>query len=237
MKEFKKKTRMTLRQAEKFFRDGGSEADFKAKNTALSGNGLKDLKEAALLLKESRDFIDNFKERYISEALRYGYIGKKISDSNGSEFVQISRGGQYGYLAAVIDDKKTLYAGIAYISEDEKYRHPVIGHAIALKRAIENREKGILMAAYEDLKTPFLKSGDVLQYEHFFDRACRYFLPEEYSYSRGKSPVESRNFDDIHVWQYAVKAQNAGTDEEFTNAIKKLADTLRKTNKNLNKIK
>ena len=63
-KTFQKKTKMSLREAELFIRNGGNAAEFVDKNTALSNEERQELWDAALSLKESRDYIKGFKEKY-----------------------------------------------------------------------------------------------------------------------------------------------------------------------------
>ena len=79
-KTFQKKTKMSLREAELFIRNGGNAAEFVDKNTALSNEERQELWDAALSLKESRDYIEGFKEKYAAEAFRYGYIGKTVPE-------------------------------------------------------------------------------------------------------------------------------------------------------------
>lgn len=228
-KTFQKKTRMGLREAELFIRNGGNNAEFVGKNTALSNEECKELWDAAFSLKESRDYIESFKEKYVTEAFRYGYIGKTVTDMYGNTYVQTSRGKHYGYLAAVFDGTD-IYVGFTYISKSEKYVHPVIGQAIALKRAVENRENKL---SIEQTKTkPWLHSADFLQFDHFVNRAKRYFKPEVYSYSRGEKPLEQPKFDEIHVWQYLNYAFQAKTDKERKDYLKLLEASIKNIKKN-----
>lgn len=229
-KTFQKKTKMSLREAELFIRNGGNAAEFVDKNAALSNEERQELWDAALSLKESRDYIKGFKEKYATEAFRYGYIGKTVTDMYGNTYVQTSRGKHYGYLAAVFDGAD-IYVGFTYISKSEKYVHPVIGQAIALKRAVENRENKL---SIEQTKTkPWLRSSDLLQFDHFVNRALRYFQPEVYSHSRGEKPLEQPKFDEIHIWQYLNYALHAKTDKELKEYLKSLEASI----KNLKKAK
>lgn len=233
---YEKKTKMSLRQAELFIRNGGTYDKFQEKNTALNAGEIKTLWDSATSLRDSRDFIDEVskKERYATEAFRYGYIGKTVTDQNGNTYVQTNRGSHYGYIAAVYDEKtKRIFAGFTYISEDEKYVHPVIGQAIALKRAIEAREAGDFDIDNTEWSKPYLRNSDELQFNHFKDRARRYFRPEEFSHSRGTKPIEQKQFDEIHVFQYLELAKRAKNKKEFGEIMKNLTESLTKLNKNL----
>mgnify|MGYP000933384570 FL=1 len=232
MEKCKKVTRMTLRQAEVALRNKISDEEFKEKNTYYVSNGeLEEFKEAAERLLKARDFLEDFlkKERYALDTLRNGYIGKKVSTVDGAEFVQITRGAPYGYLAAVFDEKtKKIYGGFTYVSKDEKFVHPVIGQAIALLRAIDARknESDIELEG----NSPYLKNSDKPQWAHFKNRMYRYFRPEEFSHSRGETPMEQESFEEIHVWQFLLAAKNAKNKKEFTTACKQLTDNLKKVN-------
>lgn len=232
MEKCKKVTRMTLRQAEVALRNKISDEEFKEKNTYYVSNGeLEEFKDAAVKLLKARDFLEDFlkKERYALDTLRNGYIGKRVSTVDGAEFVQITRGAPYGYLAAVYDEKtKKIYGGFTYVSKDEKFVHPVIGQAIALLRAIDARknESDIELES----NSPYLKNSDKPQWAHFKNRMYRYFRPEEFSHSRGETPMEQESFEEIHVWQFLLAAKNAKSKKEFTTACKQLTDNLKKVN-------
>jgi hypothetical protein len=225
---FQKKTKMGLREAELFIRNGGNAAQFVEKNTALTDKEREELWNAATSLKESRDYIENFKEKYASEAFRYGYIGKTVTDMYGNTYVQVNRGKHYGYLAAVFDGND-IYIGFTYISKNEKYVHPVIGQAIALKRAVENRDNKLTIEQTKE--KPWLRSSDTLQFDHFVSRAKRYFQPDIYSHSRGKEPIEQPMFDEIHIWQYLNYALHAKTDKEAKEQLKLLETSIKNLRK------
>lgn len=227
-KTFQKKTRLSLRAAEIFIRNGGTTEEFAKKTTALTDQERQELWASANLLRDSRDYLDSFKEKYVSEAFRYGYIGKTVSDMHGNTYVQTNRGKHYGYLAAVFDGKD-IYIGFTYISKNEKYVHPVIGQAIALRRAVENRANKLTIEQTKE--KPWLRSGDSLQFEHFIARALRYFQPDIYSYSRGEKPIKQDLFNEIHAWQYLSYAIHAKTDEELDKnleQVKELVKSLKK---------
>lgn len=227
---------MTLREAEKFLESGKSHDEFVKENTAYDEDSVKALEDAARALTASRKYIAEVaaKERFATDTFRAGYIGKKVNDYLGTEFVQVSRGAPYGSIAAVFDEKtKKIYAGFTYVSEDEEFPHSVIGQAIALKRAIENRENGIDIEAIDG--TPWLKSSDELQWKHFKDRVYRYFRPEEFSYSRGKTPSVQPRFDEVHIWQYLVAARHAKDKKQLKDLLGKIEKSLIEINPNLKK--
>ena len=235
-KKFEPLKKMTLREAEKFFENGGTFEEFKVKNTAYDLDTIKALEAAAKTLAKSRKFIAavSEKERFATDTFRTGFVGKKINDTNGTEYVQVSRGSPYGSIAAVYDEAtKKIYAGFTYVSEDEQFPHSVIGQAIALQRAIENRTNGIDIDAVDG--TPWLKSSDDPQWTHFKDRVLRYFRPEEFSHSRGATPSVQPKFDEIHVWQYVVEAQHAKDKKQLKEILKKLEESLIAVNPNLKK--
>lgn len=211
------KVRPTLRQGEKLFLD--KKLDEYLAKTNMTESEKRDFSAAAQSLAESRKAIDEFhkKERFIVDTLRKGFIGNKITDMDGTEYVQISRGRPYGYFAGVYDEKtKKIYVGIAYVSPTERWPHSVIGQALALSRAIENREKGI-----ED--DPIMRNAeDVRQLFHFKERAYRYFRPDEFSFSRGKTPIGQESFGPVHVWQYFIGMLDAKTEKERKEYEKKL---------------
>ena len=233
-KKFESLKKMTLRQAEKFLESGRLRSEFNEQNTAYSEEDREALYKAALSLSEARKFIDEFskKERFATDTFRYGFIGKKVNDEHGTEYVQVSRGSPYGSIAAVYDEKtKKIYAGFTYVSEDERFPHSVIGQAIALRRAIENRDKDIDIESIDG--TPWLKGTDELQWKHFKDRVYRYFRPDEFSHSRGKTPTAQPKFDEIHIWQYVVEAQHAKDKKSFKELLKKIESSLTELNPKL----
>lgn len=224
-------TRMSLSEAVNAIVKGIANEDFAAKNTALSVTELEEFKNAALSLVDARNFIAKVaaKEKFATDTFRYGYIGRKVYDMDSCEFVQTNRGKPYGYLAAVLGaDGKTIYAGFTYVSEDEKYAHSVIGQKIALERAIANRDAGVDIEKMTS--SPYLKGKDKAQWQHFKNRVYRYFRPEEFSHSRGKTPLEQSNFDEVHTWQYLMLARNAKTKTEFKEAMKLLETAIKNVN-------
>lgn len=233
MEKFTPKTKMSLRKAELLFEgNGGQFPDgFDSKITAFNEEQRKAFKQAVMDLYSARNFLDDFskKERFLVDTFRVGYIGKEIYDDVGNTYIQTSRGRPFGYIAAVYDEKtKKIYAGFTYVSKDEEFPHRVIGQSIALQRAIANREKGVDIEV--ELSSPWLKGTDVPQFEHFKNRAYRYFRPDEFSHSRGKTPADLPNFYDVHVWQHLVAAKNAKSKKEFKEAMKLLEAALKEVN-------
>ena len=227
--EKKELTKMSLREAELFFEKGGTFEDFKKGNTAYSESDVNALKEAAEALSKARKFITEVssKEKFITDTFRIGFVGKSISDQFGTEYIQTSRGRPYGTLAAVYDEETgKIYAGFTYLSDDEKFPHSVIGQAIALDRALENRRNGIDIESIDG--QPWLKASDKLQWKHFKQRTYRYFKPEKFSFSRGSEPIMVQNFDDVHIWQYLILAQKSKNKADVKKFLKKIEEILTK---------
>lgn len=233
---------MNIREAARFIeKESPSFKDFYKKNNAYSKSDAEELYTNAKLLIESRQFLEKARgvEKYCVDTFRHGYIGKKVSDMNGSEFVQTRRGRPYGYLAAVLGNDDKVYVGYTFISENELFPHPVIGQAIALKNAIANRVKGIscemiLDGSYQGkLINCYLNSESKMMLQHFYDRARRYFLPEVYSYSRGLEPIQDPNFTSIHLQQFAQAVINATDQDEFEWALERLAKMIKQANPHL----
>lgn len=236
------KTKMNIREAARYIeKENPSFKDFYKKNKSYSKSDAEELYTNAQLLIESRQFLEKARgvEKYCVDTFRYGYIGKKVSDMNGSEFVQTRRGRPYGYIAAVLGNDDKVYVGYTFISENELFPHPVIGQAIALKNAIANRDKGITCEMILDgshqgkLVNCYLNSESKTMLKHFYDRARRYFLPEVYSYSRGLEPLKDPNFVDIHLQQFAQAVINATDQDEFEWALERLAKMIKQANPNL----
>lgn len=237
------KTKQNIREAARFLEKNPSFDEFKKKNTLYSDEDCKELYEQATKLIESRLFIDEIrKNRKISvDTFRYGFIGKTVTDENGSEFVQTKRGRPYGYLAAVQDEAtKTIYVGYTFLSKEEKFEHPMIGQAIALKKALENEKDGI---TFEQLlkrsnqgtsRNTYINGEAVSMFSHYYDRVRRYFQPETYSFSRGSDPILDPKFAGIHCQQFAQKVINAKTQDEFEWALRRLKDMIKLANPELN---
>ena len=218
-----KKYKMDIRKAARFIEQTDCSLDeFVKKNNALSADEAKELFNAANNLIESRKYLDDIRKqtKICVDTFRYGYIGKTISDANGSEYTQTRRGKPYGYLAAIQDGDK-LYVGYTLLSDKEKFPHPIIGQAIALKNAYANKEDGL---TFEDVlkrekqgagRNPYLNGESVSMLKHFYDRARRYFFPNKYSFSRGSDPIQDPKFIGIHLQQFAQAVINATDHYDF----------------------
>ena len=236
-----KKYKMDIRKAARFIEqsDCGIE-EFAKKNNALSADEAKELFNAAKNLIESRKYLDDIRKqtKICVDTFRYGYIGKTISDANGSEYTQTRRGKPYGYLAAIQDGDK-LYVGYTLLSDKEMFPHPVIGQAIALRNAYANKEDGL---TFEDVlkrekqgegRNPYLNGESVSMLKHFYDRARRYFFPNKYSFSRGSDPIQDPKFIGIHLQQFAQAVINATDQDEFEWALDRLAQMIKQANPHL----
>lgn len=236
-----KKTNMNIKQAARFLEKNPSMEDFMKATTALNDEERAALAQAAIALNDARKVVANYTkdERISVDTFRCGFIGKKISDENGSEFVQTRRGKPYGYIAAIFKDGK-IYAGYTFVNPTEKYTHPMIGQALALKNAVRNHAQGITIEDLlsEDSKffgthNMYLRSEAKLFLKHYYDRVRRYFMPETYSFSRGSDPIQDPNFANIHAYQFAQAAIEAKTQEEFETALRRFKDMLLLRNPNL----
>lgn len=233
---------MNIREAARYIeKENPSFKDFYKKNNAYSKSDANELYLNAQLLIKSRQFLEKARnvEKYCVDTFRYGYIGKKVTDMYGSEFVQTRRGRPYGYIAAVLDNDDKVYVGYTFISENELFPHPVIGQAIALKNALANRAKKIscemiLDGSYQGKFINCSLNGDSkAMLKHFYDRARRYFLPEVYSHSRGLEPIQDPNFVDIHLQQFAQAVINAKDQNEFETSLERFIKTVKLSNDKL----
>lgn len=155
---------------------------------------------------EAENYIKNFKYTFISERLRNGYIGKKVTCSDGTEFTQTSRGAPFGTVVAYYDsDKEKVFYGISRINEAEEDPTPIVGLAIALRNAARYSQESITANKVKD------------QTEHFMIRALRYFEPELYSHSRGKHPIEVENFSQVKLFQTFVNLINDKKENDVKN--------------------
>ena len=117
----------------------------------------------------------------LTERLRENPVGA-IINVNGVNTIATNRGIPHGFVAAV-SDGENVYVGVSYPNKDEKYIIPQVGAAVALERALAAKEK-------KDATIPSVKNADKKQLTHFVKRAMAYFMPEKYSFSRGKTPVD-----------------------------------------------
>lgn len=146
-----------------------------------------------------RDFIkNNGTKAFISERLRDGYIGKELNE-NGKVIIQAERGKPFGTVVAIptSDPVNPIALGFSYMSTYERLRgisYPVLGQAIALKRALDVRDKKT--KATDVGVRPNSKD----QTEHFTKRALAYFYPDIYSYSRGQEGIKVvyDDWEEIH---------------------------------------
>lgn len=176
MAKNEKIVKMNVREAARYIEETDESLnDFIKVNNGYSKEDAKELFTAANTLIESRLYLDEVrsKMKICVDTFRDGYIGKVVSTVTGSEFVQTKRGKPYGYLAAIQDGDK-IYAGYTLVSDDEKFPHPVIGQAIAVRRAFENKDKGItfddLIALGRNKKLPYLNGEGTSTVKHFYDR-------------------------------------------------------------------
>lgn len=117
----------------------------------------------------------------LTERLRENPVGA-IININGVNTIATNRGIPHGFVAAV-SDGENVYVGVSYPNKDEKYIIPQVGAAVALERALAAKEK-------KDPTIPSIKNQDKKQLTHFVKRAMAYFMPDKYSFSRGKTPVD-----------------------------------------------
>lgn len=240
-KKVEKKYKMDIREAARFIAQTDCSLDeFAEKNNALSADEAKELFNAANNLIDCRKYLDDIRSqtKICVDTFRYGYIGKTVSDVNGSEYTQTRRGKPYGYLAAIQDGDK-LYVGYTLLSDAEKYPHPVIGQAIALRNAYTNKEEGltfekVLKRENQGVgRNPYLNGESASMLKHFYDRARRYFFPNKFSFSRGTEPIQDPKFTGIHLQQFAQAVINATDQDEFEWALARLAQMIKQANPHL----
>lgn len=167
------------------------------KEILLSGDG----KENQLIkeLADAIEYIHSYKGKHVAERLRDGYIGKIKINKNGLTSIQNTRGKPYGTIVAV-PTEDNIVIGVSYITKDEM-DFPIIGEYLALKRALEGKEKN--KTSYER-KSVITKAK--AQVEHFEKRSLAYYHPEIYSYSRGieGKKVVYDNYEEIHARQQMI---------------------------------
>lgn len=144
----------------------------------------KDVVESVNLTVEANKYLkEKLPSKYISERLRTNTVGAFVVDSKtGVKSIATTRGRPRGTLAA-ISDGENVYIGVAYPSNTEKFVVPQIGTYLALKMAFKNLEE-------KNSTIDFVKGADLRQATHFYKRAQAYFMPDKYSFSRGKTPVD-----------------------------------------------
>lgn len=146
--------------------------------------------EKDILRDEAVKFVNDFtkNEKYISLRIRNGYVGKEL-DGSGKK-LQTERAKPRGTFVAIKGDSGKVYIGGTYLSNKDK-DIPIFGIKKALENAISNREN--------DKNDISLKNNnDKLLYDFFEVRAKCYFYPEDYSHSRGKTPINYPKYDKIH---------------------------------------
>lgn len=140
---------------------------------------------------EATTFVSKFVEdgsKYITIRIRNGYIGKELDDSGRK--LQTERTKPRGTMVAIKGDNNDVFIGAVYLSNKDNDT-PIIGTALALQNAIENKKK--------NTNDSHLKNkNDKDLYEFFKVRALCYFFPEIYSHSRGTDKIEYPNYDKIH---------------------------------------
>lgn len=135
--------------------------------------------------------------KYICSRLRPGFIGEKVNISGGASYIQAERGKPFGSVVAIPNDKGTVTLGLSYMDEaDAEKPYPVVGLAIALKRAVSRCKLG-----EESFNKSEVRHNSRAQIEYFEKRALAYFNPEVYSYSRGQEgkKVVYDRYEEIHA--------------------------------------
>lgn len=188
------KNYLALRKVVKEFRNGNKPVNGKYVFNGKDYLVKKKDEDIANLVIEADKFVSDYIKEHgtrslLSERLRDGFIGEEIYAENGTSFIQATRGKPYGTAVSIFVNDH-IYFGTSYISgEDSNCAFPIIGQYLALKKAIESSKTG--------LTSTNIKSKATKQFEHFVLRSKAYFLPDVYSYSRGTSPVEYPNYDEI----------------------------------------
>lgn len=154
--------------------------------------------------KAAKDVIDSekFVEEYIArngtksflcERLRDGYIGQEIKGPRGTVSLRTARGKPFGTIVAIPTKKGVPVFGITYVASSEDYAAPVVGLAIALRRAVEGQLSGKV-----GIEAECLRNRAKAQALHFEKRAKAFFYPDRFSHSRGSEPVVYERYDEIH---------------------------------------
>ena len=132
--------------------------------------------------------------KYLCARLRPGFIGDVVYIPGGASYIQQERGKPYGTVVAIPNKNGTVTMGISYISsEDENRAFPIMGLALALKNAVEERDKGV-----EGITERLVRNKSKKQVAYFQKRALAYFNPDVYSWSRGK-PETKVVYDDYEA--------------------------------------
>lgn len=172
----KKKTQFSVGDIKKLAQDYNKGCKF------AEGDYPEEVIDAVLATAKAYKTLENAAPlKPLTERLRENPVGA-IINVNGVNTIATNRGIPHGFAAAV-SDGENVYVGVSYPNKDEKYIIPQVGAAVALERAIEAKEK-------KDSTIPSVKNQDKKQLTHFVKRAMAYFMPDKYSFSRGKTPVD-----------------------------------------------
>ena len=172
----KKKTQFSVGDIKKLAQDYNKEIPL------AEGDYPEEVIDAVLATAKAYKTLENAAPlKPLTERLRENPVGA-IINVNGVNTIATNRGIPHGFVAAV-SDGENVYVGVSYPNKDEKYIIPQVGAAVALERAIEAKEK-------KDSTIPSVKNQDKKQLTHFVKRAMAYFMPDKYSFSRGKTPVD-----------------------------------------------
>ena len=172
----KKKTQFSVGDIKKLAQD------YNKGNSLAVDDYPKEVVDAVLATAKAYKTLENAAPlKPLTERLRENPVGA-IINVNGVNTIATNRGIPHGFVAAV-SDGENVYVGVSYPNKDEKYIIPQVGAAVALERAIEAKEK-------KDPTIPSVKNQDKKQLTHFVKRAMAYFMPDKYSFSRGKTPVD-----------------------------------------------
>lgn len=182
---------VSVQELLKFGRSGKDISKFISKPNYIIEN--KNLVLANEIL-SSEEYVKNFLKENGTQALlslriRRGYIGKEIKLPDGTRAMQTQRSRPFGVLVAIKDKSKVseVCYGISYTSPDEIHHYPIIGLALALKRALGEEE------------SISVKPIDIDLFNFFTVRARAYFYPEKYSRKHGvPNPIDYPGYDKIH---------------------------------------
>jgi hypothetical protein len=156
----------------------------------LTDENLKAAKDVIEAEQYIKDFIKkNGTKAMLSLRIRRGYIGKEIDLPDGTKALQTQRSRPFGVMVALKEngiDKEVSY-GISYINPIETHHYPIVGLALALRRA-------------QGLEDPIpVRNVDMDLFNFFTVRARAYFFPERYSRKHGvANPIDYPGYEKIH---------------------------------------
>lgn len=172
----KKKTQFSMREIKKLAQDYNKGCKL------AEGDYPEEVIEAVVTTAKAFTTLENaIPLKPLTERLRTNTVGDFIN-VNGVNTIATNRGTPRGFVAAV-SDGENVYVGVSYPNKDEKYVIPQVGAAVALERALAARKA-------KNPELPEVKNADKKQLAHFVKRAMAYFMPDKYSFSRGKTPVD-----------------------------------------------